>query len=77
MRLYAIGDIHGQIDLLHAAHERVFRDGGQNALIAHVGDLIDRGPDLRGVVQYLMQGQRDDRPWIVTRAITTASWPNS
>lgn len=67
MRLYAIGDIHGQIDLLHAAHERVFRDGGQNALIAHVGDLIDRGPDSRGVVQHLMQGQRDDRPWIVTR----------
>lgn len=67
MRLYAIGDIHGQLDLLKAAHERVFLDGGRDAMIAHVGDMIDRGPDSRGVVEYLSQGQRDGRPWIVTR----------
>lgn len=67
MRLYAIGDIHGQLDLLKAAHERIFRDGGEDARIAHVGDLIDRGPDSRGVVEYLMQGQRAGRNWIVTR----------
>lgn len=67
MRLYAIGDIHGHLDLLKAAHERIFRDGGRDAPIAHVGDLIDRGPDSRGVVEYLIQGQRAGRPWIVTR----------
>lgn len=67
MRLYAIGDIHGQIDLLKAAHERVFRDGGRNAQIVHVGDLIDRGPDSRGVVEHLLQGRRAGRDWIVTR----------
>lgn len=67
MRLYVIGDVHGHLDQLKAAHERIFRDGGQNALIAHVGDLIDRGPDSRGVVDYLMTGQVQGRPWIVTR----------
>ncbi|RJL12542.1 metallophosphoesterase [Paracoccus siganidrum] len=67
MRLYAIGDIHGQLDQLHAAHERVFRDGGRDALIVHVGDLIDRGPDSRGVVDYLMTGRDDGRNWVVTR----------
>lgn len=67
MRLYAIGDIHGHLDLLKAAHERIFRDGGRDAPIAHVGDLIDRGPDSRGVVDHLMRGQRVGRPWIVTR----------
>ena len=67
MRLYAIGDIHGQLDLLKAAHERIFSDGGRDALIVHVGDLIDRGPDSRGVAAYLMQGQREGRPWVVTR----------
>ena len=36
-----IGDIHGQIEQLKAAHERIFRDGGKDALIAHVGDLLD------------------------------------
>lgn len=67
MRLYAIGDIHGHLDQLKAAHQRVFRDGGRDALIAHVGDLIDRGPDSRGVVDYLMAGQDAGRPWIVMR----------
>ncbi|MCT4333911.1 metallophosphoesterase [Paracoccus sp. YLB-12] len=67
MTLYAIGDVHGQLDLLKAAHERVFRDGGRDALIAHVGDLIDRGPDSCGVVEYLLQGSLSGRPWIVTR----------
>ncbi|WP_411838113.1 metallophosphoesterase [Paracoccus sp. ME4] len=67
MRLYAIGDIHGHLDQLKAAHERVFRDGGRDTVIAHVGDLIDRGPDSRGVVQHLMEGRRAGRPWIVTR----------
>lgn len=67
MRLYAIGDIHGHLEQLKAAHERIFRDGGRDALIAHVGDLIDRGPDSRGVVDYLMAGQDAGRPWIVTR----------
>lgn len=67
MRLYVIGDVHGHLDQLKAAHERVFRDGGPDAQIAHVGDLIDRGPDSRGVVDYLMTGQAQGRPWIVTR----------
>ncbi|CAM3258311.1 metallophosphoesterase [Paracoccus nototheniae] len=67
MRLYAIGDIHGHLDLLKAAHQRIFDDGGPDAPIAHVGDLIDRGPDSRGVVDYLLRGQRAGRRWIVTR----------
>ena len=67
MRLYVIGDVHGHLDKLKAAHDRVFRDGGRDAVIAHVGDLIDRGPDSRGVVEYLMTGQAQGRPWTVTR----------
>jgi serine/threonine protein phosphatase 1 len=67
MRLYVIGDVHGHLDQLKAAHDRIFRDGGRDAVIAHVGDLIDRGPDARGVVDYLMTGQAQGRPWIVTR----------
>lgn len=67
MRLYVIGDVHGHLDQLLAAHERVFADGGRDATIAHVGDLIDRGPDSRGVVDHLMAGRAQGRPWIVTR----------
>lgn len=67
MRLYAIGDIHGQREALLAAHDRIHADGGRDALIVHVGDLIDRGPDSRGVVDYLLRGQHEGRPWIVLR----------
>ena len=67
MPIHAIGDIHGHLNLLLQAHERIARDAGKNARIVHLGDLIDRGPDSRGVVEYLMQGQAAGRDWIVLR----------
>lgn len=68
MRSYAIGDIHGQLDLLRAAHARIAADqrhtGDSSAPIVHLGDLVDRGPDSRGVVDYLRGGPAN---WIVLR----------
>ncbi|WP_313349864.1 metallophosphoesterase [Paracoccus sp. (in: a-proteobacteria)] len=68
MRTYAIGDIHGHLELLKAAHDLIARDdaarGGGGTLV-HVGDLLDRGPNSRGVVDYLMRGQSEERPWVV------------
>ena len=34
----------------------IARDGGDHALVVHVGDLIDRGPDSRGVIALLILG---------------------
>lgn len=67
MRVYAIGDVHGQLDLLRDAHARIAADGGADAQIVHVGDLIDRGPDSRGVIAYLMDGQARGRDWVVVK----------
>ncbi|MFT4012069.1 MAG: metallophosphoesterase [Paracoccus sp. (in: a-proteobacteria)] len=70
MRSYVIGDIHGQLELLKAAHDRIARDDaahGGGGRVVHVGDLIDRGPDSRGVVDYLMRGQSEGRPWTVLK----------
>ncbi|WBL32720.1 metallophosphoesterase family protein [Sinirhodobacter sp. HNIBRBA609] len=71
MRIYAIGDIHGQLDRLKAAHALIERDrrqtGDADARVVHVGDLVDRGPRSAGVIDYLMQGQADGRPWEVLR----------
>lgn len=66
MRLYAIGDVHGHLDLLRAALDRIEADrartGDHAAPVVQVGDLVDRGPDSRGVVQYLMDlSARDAR----------------
>jgi Calcineurin-like phosphoesterase len=55
--LYVIGDIHGRLDLLDRMVEAVDRDaGGRGAgsLTVTVGDIIDRGPDSRGVIRRLM-----------------------
>ena len=68
MRIYAIGDIHGHLQLLHQAHALIAADLSRHpgkAAVVHVGDLLDRGPDSRGVVDYLMQGRAEGRPWIV------------
>lgn len=66
MRIYAIGDVHGHLDLLRAALDRIARDraavADQTAPVVQIGDLVDRGPDSRGVVQFLMdETARDPR----------------
>lgn len=65
--IYAVGDVHGHLDKLRAAHDLIAADGGAGAQVVHLGDLLDRGPDSRGVVEYLMQGQAEGRPWLVIR----------
>ena len=69
MRVYAIGDIHGHLALLEAAHDRIEADrranGDPEAPVIHVGDLVDRGPDSRGVVEFLRSGCAAGRPWTV------------
>lgn len=67
MRVYAIGDVHGHLGLLQAAHARIRDDGGAGAQVVHVGDLLDRGPDSRGVVEFLMAGQAAGRDWVVVK----------
>lgn len=68
MRSYAIGDIHGHLTHLWQVHDWIAADrahcGDNEAPVVHVGDFADRGPDVRGVLNYLMLGMRDGRPWV-------------
>ena len=65
-RLYAIGDIHGRRDLLDALLEKINADdrarGAAQTQIIFLGDLIDRGPDSRAVVERLMKLCADGNP---------------
>jgi len=67
VRIYAIGDIHGQLDMLRAAHERIAQDkrrtGDADAPIVHLGDYGDRGPDTKGVINYFLGGIASGEPW--------------
>jgi serine/threonine protein phosphatase 1 len=57
-RIYAIGDIHGRLDLLNRLLAMIDEDdarrGGAATELIFLGDLVDRGPDSRGVVERLM-----------------------
>lgn len=53
MRSYVIGDIHGCPDELAALVEALPLD--VNDRLVFLGDYIDRGPDSKGVVSYLLQ----------------------
>jgi serine/threonine protein phosphatase 1 len=57
-RAYAIGDIHGRLDLLEKLLDRIAFDdkerGPADTTLIFLGDLADRGPDSRGVIERLM-----------------------
>jgi serine/threonine protein phosphatase 1 len=69
MHLYAIGDIHGQLDLLRDAHALIAEDQARHGTgqVVHVGDLVDRGPDSRGVIDHLMAGLARGEDWVVLK----------
>ncbi|MFD1034576.1 metallophosphoesterase family protein [Sphingomonas hankookensis] len=55
--VYAIGDVHGRLDCLEDLLARIDADpdrGDRRVKLIFLGDLIDRGPDSRGVVERVM-----------------------
>jgi len=70
-RVYAIGDIHGRDDLFADLLDKIeadhaSRDPAQSVLIL-LGDLVDRGPDSRGVVERAMisRNRFDSVRWLI------------
>ena len=57
-RVYAIGDIHGRLDLLQDLHSQVLRDSltftGDRKVVIYLGDYVDRGMESRATVDYLL-----------------------
>ncbi len=62
-RAYAIGDIHGRLDLLQPLLAKIAEDARarphKKTYVVFLGDLIDRGPDSAGVVEWL-RGYKPD-----------------
>lgn len=57
-RAYAVGDVHGRLDLLERLIETIAGDARgrppKKTYIVFLGDLIDRGPESRGVIERLL-----------------------
>lgn len=60
MRVYAVGDIHGRADLLEDLHRRIINDASEaekaENLVVYLGDYIDRGAEVRKVLDILIAG---------------------
>jgi serine/threonine protein phosphatase 1 len=69
MHLYAIGDIHGHLGLLKAAHDLIAADMARHGpgTVIHLGDLVDRGPDSRGVIDFLKDGVARGADWVILK----------
>jgi serine/threonine protein phosphatase 1 len=65
VRVYAIGDIHGRLDLLDDLLVRIDADdrarGDADTQLIFLGDLVDRGPDSAGVVQRALDIRQSGR----------------
>lgn len=61
-RAYAIGDVHGRLDLLERLlddiHAEIDRERPAKVLLVFLGDLIDRGPSSAQVVERLRTYRR-------------------
>ncbi|AEV39211.1 metallophosphoesterase [Pseudovibrio sp. FO-BEG1] len=57
-RIYAVGDIHGRLDLLETMGKAIESDLKKRPIADPVtvflGDYIDRGPDSQGVIDFLV-----------------------
>lgn len=59
MKTFVVGDIHGRSAQLQRLIELIPRDESRDMLV-FLGDLIDRGPDAPGCVEYVMKLQREN-----------------
>jgi serine/threonine protein phosphatase 1 len=58
--LYAIGDVHGCLDLLEDLEAQIIEDAdrfGGRGMVVVLGDLIDRGPSSAGVLEHVLTNE--------------------
>jgi serine/threonine protein phosphatase 1 len=57
-RLYAVGDIHGRLDLLRTLtaliHDNAYRRQARRNVVVYLGDYVDRGRESRAVLDFLL-----------------------
>jgi serine/threonine protein phosphatase 1 len=63
--VYAVGDVHGRLDLLSRMHAEIVahraRRKPDDWRIVHLGDYVDRGPDSKGVIEFIRLAAASDR----------------
>lgn len=64
LRIYAIGDIHGRLDLLLKMYDAIIEHRDRQPVadwrIIHLGDYVDRGSDSKGVIDFLIRATEQE-----------------
>ncbi len=68
--VYAVGDVHGRLDLLMAMEELIEADRRehgrfQDALVVHLGDMVDRGFESRRVLDHFTRHGQEGPPRVL------------
>lgn len=53
-KFFAIGDIHGCISYLEGLFAKITVNSAEDTIV-FIGDYVDRGPDPRGVIEYILE----------------------
>lgn len=65
LRVYAIGDVHGDVPALESMRRKIDEDlarrPAQDWREVWLGDYVDRGPDSRGVIEALISWPEVER----------------
>ena len=64
-KTYAIGDLHGRCDILHAVIAAIEADSPEGGKLVVMGDFVDRGPHSRQIIDHLMTGPPPGWEWVV------------
>ena len=62
MKIFSIGDIHGCSKQLASLHDKIFNQlsfNKKNDLLVYLGDYIDRGPNAKGVINRILELQKE------------------
>ena len=84
---YAIPDLHGRLDLLVAGLAKITAHAGsRSATVVTLGDYVDRGPDSRRVISYLLtwewsnlrlvalKGNHEEMMWRTCTELSDPDW---
>lgn len=67
-RVYAIGDVHGRLDLLEDLCDLIYEDARagpeEPTTVVFLGDLVDRGPESARVIDLVLK-LKSEAPWRV------------
>ncbi|ASJ73565.1 metallophosphoesterase family protein [Granulosicoccus antarcticus] len=63
-RIYVIGDVHGELDMLQCAIDKIEADGGADAKVVFLGDYVDRGAQSKEVIEFLIEGLSVGKNWL-------------